>query len=249
MHSNTALVTFQHSSPFDTIRQLDETGREFWSARDLQGPLGYVKWERFEETIERAIIACQNSGYNSADHFPGAGKMVGIGSGVAREVNDYKLTRYASYLTAMNGDPRKPEIAAAQTYFAIKTREAEMAEMEAAEVALVTNPEALEWKIKYQHAELRRLKTLRSYSQLKRRVLPQAQEPVQPQDMETSLVQFLTEHCAERFTASELRQYGPHKCRVHSSSQLASMLGALVDAGTVKEEWIERKTAPRFYVD
>jgi DNA-damage-inducible protein D len=120
----TTSLTTNGAAPFDMIRRCDDAG-EFWSARDLMGPLGYEKWERFSETIARAAAACVNSGSSAADHFPGAGKMVQIGSGAARYVVDYRLTRYAAYLVAMNGDPRKPEIAAAQTYFAVKTREAE----------------------------------------------------------------------------------------------------------------------------
>jgi hypothetical protein len=116
-------------SPFDAIA-LREGGREVWSARDLMPKLGYRKWERFFDAIERAKVACSNSGHRPADHFPGAGKMVKIGSETERQVEDFHLTRYAAYLVAMNGDPRKPEIAAAQTYFAIKTREAETASVQ-----------------------------------------------------------------------------------------------------------------------
>jgi hypothetical protein len=106
---------------FDSIKQTRGNGSEFWSARDLQPCLGYEKWERFEDAIDRAKAACENSGGNAPDHFPGAGKMVNLGSGSVREVPDYHLTRYACYLIAMNGDPRKPEIAMAQTYFAVST--------------------------------------------------------------------------------------------------------------------------------
>ena len=112
-------------SPFDAIRQVDGRG-EYWSARDLMPLLGYDKWERFEGSIERAKAAAENTGATTANHFPGAGRMVDIGSGARREIRDYHLTRYACYLVAMNGDPRKPEIAAAQTYFATKTRQAEL---------------------------------------------------------------------------------------------------------------------------
>lgn len=114
------------SSPFNSTRQTDTNGREFWSARDLQKPLGYVEWRKFEDAIQRAEIACKNSGSEPSDHFVIAAKPIKGGKGSVQNVQDYHLTRYGCYLTAMNGDPRKPEIAAAQAYFAIKTREAEL---------------------------------------------------------------------------------------------------------------------------
>lgn len=114
-------------SPFDAIRHLTDGGREYWSARDLMPLLGYEKWERFADAINRAKSAARNAGYDPATQFPGAGKLVSTGNGAQRAVEDYHLSRYACYLVALNGDPRKPEIAAAQTYFVIKTREAETA--------------------------------------------------------------------------------------------------------------------------
>lgn len=114
------------ASPFDAIRHVTGEGREYWSARALMSLLGYEKWERFAEAISRAKIAARNAGYDPATQFPGAGKMVPTGSGARRTIEDYHLSRYACYLVALNGDPRKPEIAAAQTYFVIKTREAEV---------------------------------------------------------------------------------------------------------------------------
>lgn len=113
-------------SPFDHLKQVDEDGREFWSGRDLQQPMGYDRWERFEAAIERAIAACENSGSQPKDHFRGAAKKVSLGSTASRALLDWHLSRYASYLVAMNGDPRKPEVAGAQTYFAVRTREAEV---------------------------------------------------------------------------------------------------------------------------
>lgn len=124
-NDNTELATFQ-VSPFDAIRQVDACGCEYWSARDLQELLGYVKWQKFEDAIERAVISCKNIGQNPEGHFTGAGKLQNRGNrGGTQEVKDYHLTRYACYLTAMNGDPRKPEIASAQAYFVARTQQAE----------------------------------------------------------------------------------------------------------------------------
>ncbi|MCL2746802.1 MAG: DNA replication protein DnaD [Coriobacteriia bacterium] len=114
--------------PFETIRQVDESGHEFWYARDLQRVLGYAKWENFSKVIDRAMLACKNSGFGTEDHFPGIRKMVRIGSGAEKSVTDYKLSRYACYLIVQNGDPRKEIIALGQTYFAIQTRRQELAD-------------------------------------------------------------------------------------------------------------------------
>jgi len=101
---------------------------EFWYARDLQVLLGYDKWENFSKVIDKAKIACTNSKVNVADHFPDVRKMVEIGSQTTRNIEDIKLTRYACYLIAQNGDPRKEEIAFAQSYFALQTRKQELVE-------------------------------------------------------------------------------------------------------------------------
>lgn len=118
---------------FEELKQSNEHGAEYWSARDLQPLLGYIQWRRFEDAIKRAIISCEQSGNNPQNHFAGTGKMVGLGSGSAREVDDYQLSRFACYLIAQNGDPRKPEIAQAQKYCAIQARKQELSEQLAAD--------------------------------------------------------------------------------------------------------------------
>mgnify|MGYP004616019697 FL=1 len=115
---------------FEDIKHIDENGIEFWFARELQLVLDYKEWRKFEGVVQRAMKACKNSDINDLDHFVGADKMVQIGSGAERMQKDYKLTRYACYLVAQNGDPRKEVIALAQTYFAIQTRKQEISEKE-----------------------------------------------------------------------------------------------------------------------
>ncbi len=108
---------------FDSIKQENVYGTEYWSARDLMPLLGYGKnWRNFTNALEKAKIACQEGGQAVDDHFDASIKMVKIGSSTEREVDDYLLSRLACYLIAMNGNPRKPEIAAAQNYFAVSTR-------------------------------------------------------------------------------------------------------------------------------
>jgi len=114
--------------PFEESKQTDENGLEFWYARDLSGILEYSKWENFSKVIKRAMLACKNSGFDIDDHFPEVRKTIEIGSDATRKLTDYKLTRYACYLIVQNGDPRKEVIALGQTYFAIQTRRAEVAD-------------------------------------------------------------------------------------------------------------------------
>lgn len=114
---------------FDGLSQrFPDEGIEFWFARDLMEPLGYVRWENFQTVLQRAIESCETSGYEPNNHFRGVTKMVKLGSGADRAIDDIMLTRYACYLIAQNGDPRKEPIAFAQSYFAVQTRKQELIE-------------------------------------------------------------------------------------------------------------------------
>jgi DNA-damage-inducible protein D len=122
------------SKSFEELKKINEYGAEYWSARDIQPLLGYAQWRRFEDAIKRAITSCKQSGNEALHHFAGVGKMIDIGKGGTREVSDYHLSRFACYLIAQNGDPRKPEIATAQKYFAIQARRQEISDAVAADV-------------------------------------------------------------------------------------------------------------------
>jgi DNA-damage-inducible protein D len=132
------IVVRLHSSFEEMVRKFPDTETEFWCARDLQMLLGYSQWRNFAAVIDRAITACENSGYDPKDHFAHVGKMVVLGSGAKREIDDIALTRYACYLIAQNGDPAKEEIAFAQTYFAVQTRKQEIIEKRLAEAERVS---------------------------------------------------------------------------------------------------------------
>jgi DNA-damage-inducible protein D len=113
---------------FEGHAQQTDSGVEYWLARDLQHLLGYAEWRNFGQVVSKGRTACEVSGQRISDHFVDVNKMVDLGSGSQREVDDVMLTRYACYLIAQNGDPKKAEIAFAQTYFALQTRRAELIE-------------------------------------------------------------------------------------------------------------------------
>ena len=121
-------VTAYTQKTFESIKHIDENGAEFWYARELQVALEYTEWRNFEKSVKRAKEACSASGFVETDHFVDVNKMIDLAKGAQREIADIKLSRYACYLIVMNGDPRKEVIALGQTYFAVKTRQQEIAD-------------------------------------------------------------------------------------------------------------------------
>ena len=118
------------NSIFESIKHIDEEGKEYWLARELQVALEYEKWQRFESVLKKAEVACRGSNYKIKEHFTSTGKVLIVGNNAKMNISDYKLSRYACYLIAQNGDSRKKVIALAQTYFAIQTRRQELSNIE-----------------------------------------------------------------------------------------------------------------------
>lgn len=128
------MVPARGERSFEDLKSTNAHGAEYWSARDLQPLLGYSQWRRFENAIEKAMISCKQSGNDPAYHFAGAGKVITAGKGAVHNVGDYHLSRFACYLIAQNGDPRKAEIAHAQKYFAVQTRRQELTDQAASDM-------------------------------------------------------------------------------------------------------------------
>lgn len=211
-----------NESPFDQIRQVDTQGNEFWSARDLMEAMDYAEWRKFEGAIRRAWSSAENRG---TDHIVPSDKMVQLGSGAQRRVIDYRLTRFGAYLVVMNGDPRKPEIADAQAYFAVKTREAE-----------VMNPASLDLSDPGSIVQLAEqwLNTAKAYETERERRLELEGPAAQQKFFRDGESKQLIGDVANRFKAYAADRYPLVKVYHQDVWDHAGRLGIIIRGGTVR---------------
>jgi hypothetical protein len=185
-------------SPFDSLLRVDGS-KEYWLARELMPLLGYKRWERVPDVINRAMAACENSGNSVSEQFFEEARRINKGAG--RPQQDYRLSRYACYLVAMNGDPRKTEIAQAQSYFAIKTKEAETQQLappkSQAEMLIIYAQEffAHDQRLKSVESDVREMKQIRIDATKELRQLPPSKEPAPPLTERASLRQLINQWC------------------------------------------------------
>jgi len=148
-------ISLPAQTPFERIKLIDPDDNEFWSARDLMPTLEYASWQKFKGVLLKAQIACENSGYDPAEHFIQAVKMIAIGNDAKREVEDMHLSRYACYLIVQNADPSKEVVALGQTYFAVQTRRQELTDKKAmAELTEEQRRLLLRQRVKHQNTDL-----------------------------------------------------------------------------------------------
>jgi BRO family, N-terminal domain len=191
-------MTPTSKSPFDSILRVDGS-KEYWLARELMPLLGYKRWERVPDVINRAMAACENSGNSVSEQFFEEARRINKGAG--RPQQDYRLSRYACYLVAMNGDPRKAEIAQAQTYFAIKTMEAETQQSappkSQAEMLIIYAQEffAHDQRLKSVESDVQEMKQIRIDAIKELRQLPPSKEEAPPLTERASVRQLVNKWC------------------------------------------------------
>jgi len=217
------IVPHNGSSPFDAIRKVDDQGNEWWSARELMETMNYAKWSNFKTAIHKAASSAENRG---GDHIAASGKMVQLGSGSQREIEDYRLTRFGAYLVVMNGDPRQNKlIGDAQTYFATKTREAE-----------VMNPQSLDITDPGSIVKLAEqwLETAKAYEMERERRLELEGPAAQQEFFRSGESKQLIGDVANRFKAYAADRY-PHVKVYHKDVwDHAGRLGIIIRGGTVR---------------
>lgn len=222
-------------SPFDSIRRIDEDRKEYWLARELMPLLGYLKWQRFQDAIEKAKISLKNTEGGEDKHFI---HLPGVVSGQGRFGDDYQLSRYACYLIAMNGDPRKPEIAQAQSYFVIRTNESEKMQkltpiqMIAAIAQQMAEQERQQIETQRQldsvKADVATIKQIQSDAELALKELPPANKPVPVKTARASLNKLIREYChltSVRHNDAWRELYREFKYRFHTDLSIRAANG------------------------